>query len=155
MGVKLGRKDFLWNLYLSERDFIKHHEIQRFNVSNILGAIAAGLTVALGTGEMVFMVQVMICVLLIVMGIFGHIFCSKLYSLIKLHAERSYQYLQELDVYQDEVDVKSLKKTASNKNKTQFPIINRIALNRIWSSFHLSISIAGLVFLIMSITSAT
>ena len=88
----MEKSNLLWSLYLSERDFIQHHENQRTNASNILAAIAAGVMVALGTDKLSVEVSVILSGLLVALGLFGWVFCSKLYALMKLHAERSYEY---------------------------------------------------------------
>ena len=108
----MNKSDLLWALYLSEREFIQHHENQRTNASNILAAISAGLMVALGTDSLILEVRILISGLLIGIGLFGVIFCGKLYSLMKLHAERSYQYLNALDAEIGDVDIAQLKKAA-------------------------------------------
>ena len=143
----MQKNDLLWNLYLSEREFIQHHENQRTNASNIIGAIAAGLTVALGTDQLNLSVQLIISLLLMILGIFGFSFCSKLYALMKLHAERSYQYLAVLDEEVASVQIAGLKKVADKKYKTKFRLFSKVPLNRIWTFFHISIFMIGVVFL--------
>jgi hypothetical protein len=120
---------FLWSLYLSERDFIKHHEVQRTQASNILAAIAAGLVVAIGSGEMTPEVGFVISIMLMAIGLFGYLFCGKLYSLIQLHAERSYQYH---------------KAAAEQKHARKFKFFGPFKLNGIWLRFHVLVFIVGL-----------
>lgn len=43
----MDHDEFVWRLYESEREFIKHHENQRTNASSILAVIYAALLVAL------------------------------------------------------------------------------------------------------------
>lgn len=143
----MQKSDLLWALYLSEREFIQHHENQRTNASNILTAIAAGVMVALGTDQLNVQVSIVLSIMLVVIGLFGWIFCAKLYALMKLHAERSYQYLAVLDQEVAAVQISELKKVASKKNQSKFKILNKIGLNRIWGGFHMSIFFAGLFFL--------
>jgi len=140
----MEKNDLAWNLYLSEREFIKHHENQRTTASNILAAIAAGLIVALGTDELSVEISILISFLLAVMGFFGYVFCSKLYALIMLHASRSYGYLKILDENFKEVDVVTIKKTAKEKNKDRFKRFGKLGLNMIWRLFHLFICLTGL-----------
>lgn len=147
----MEKSDLLWSLYLSEREFIKHHENQRTNASNILGAIAAGLIVALGTDKLVQEVQLIIAVLLMILGIFGYTFCAKLYALMKLHAERSYQYLAVLDEEVAAVQIAGLKKVADKKYKERFSFFSKIQLNKIWGSLHLSIFLVGVIFFALNI----
>ena len=142
----MEQSDLLWNLYLSEREFITHHENQRTSASNILGAIAAGLIVALGTDKLSPEVQVIAAVVLTVLGLFGYIFCAKLYALMKLHAERSYKYLAVLDETVASVDISSLKAEADRINKAKFKRFSTLPLNRIWAWFHLTICGLGIMF---------
>ncbi|RAJ11759.1 hypothetical protein [Olleya aquimaris] len=139
----MEKNDLAWNLYLSEREFIKHHENQRTTASNILAAIAAGLIVALGTDELSIEISILISFLLAVMGFFGYVFCGKLYALIMLHAGRSYEYLKILDTNYKEIDVVAIKKLAKTKNKERFKRFGKLGLNTIWRTFHLFICLTG------------
>jgi hypothetical protein len=135
---------FLWSLYLSERDFIKHHEVQRTQASNILAAIAAGLVVAIGSGEMTPEVGFVISIMLMAIGLFGYLFCGKLYSLIQLHAERSYQYLGALEEALPELRIKHHKAAAEQKHARKFKFFGPFKLNGIWLRFHVLVFIVGL-----------
>ena len=143
----MEKSDLLWSLYVSEREFIQHHENQRTSASNILTAIAAGLVVALGTEQLNDIIELSICVILMAMGLFGYAFCGKLSALIKLHAERSYQYLKVLDEDIVQVDIKQLKKIASENHEEAYNTFSSVRLSNIWSYFHLFIFITGSVFL--------
>ncbi|MEO1550139.1 MAG: hypothetical protein AAFR93_06860 [Pseudomonadota bacterium] len=147
----MEKRDLLWALYISEREFIQHHENQRTHASNILGAIAAGVMIALGTEALSPVVQVALSLTLVVIGAFGWIFCAKLYALIKLHAERSYEYLKVLDEEVAAVQIKEMKARASAKNKADFKWLSKIGLNRIWSRFHLVIFLFGLFFTVQNV----
>lgn len=141
----MQKSDFLWALYLSEREFIQHHENQRTNASNILAAIAAAVMVALGTDQISQEISIVLSIFLICLGLFGWVFCSKLYALMKLHAERSYEYLRALDEEISDVRIDEMKKRASSKNNTKFKSLNKIGLNKIWGLYHLSILCLGLI----------
>lgn len=147
----MQKSDLLWALYLSEREFIQHHENQRTNASNILAAISAGIMVALGTGKLSLEVNLILSLLLIALGLFGWIFCSKLYALMKLHAGRSYEYLAVLDEEVADVQIAELKKVASAKHSKRFTRINNVGLNKIWGWFHQAILFSGLFFLVISL----
>jgi hypothetical protein len=147
----MEKNDLAWNLYLSEREFIKHHENQRTTASNILAAIAAGLIVALGTDKLSIEIQILISFLLSVMGFFGYVFCTKLYALIMLHAGRSYEYLKILDANFKEVDVVAIKNLAKTKNKERFKRFGKIGLNTIWRIFHLFICFTGLLLFLFNL----
>lgn len=147
----MEKNDLAWNLYLSEREFIKHHENQRTTASNILAAIAAGLIVALGTDKLSIEIQILISFLLSVMGFFGYVFCTKLYALIMLHAGRSYEYLKILDANFKEIDVVAIKNLAKAKNKERFKRFGKIGLNTIWRIFHLFICFTGLLLFIFNL----
>jgi len=113
--------------------------------------IAAGLIVALGTDKLVQEVQLIIAVLLMILGVFGLTFCAKLYALMKLHAERSYQYLAVLDEEIAAVQIAGLKKVADKKYKKDFKVFSKIQLNKVWGSFHLSIFLVGVIFFALNV----
>lgn len=146
----MEKNDLAWNLYLSEREFIKHHENQRTTASNILTAIAAGLIVALGTGNLSLEIKILISLLLSVMGFFGYVFCSKLYALIVLHGDRSYEYLKIIEIDCKEVDIAAIKNIAKTKNEKIFKRFSKLGLNTIWKSFHLFICFSGVGLLILN-----
>lgn len=147
----MTKDELIWQLYLSERSFIRHHEEQRVNASNILVAIAAGLLVALGTQEIESTARIAMSLLLTGIGLFGFLFCGKLTALLKLHAERSYRYLKVLDAEVAQVEISALKKEADAKSQASFPIFSRFKLSKLWSRFHLFITLTGVVFLVQSI----
>ena len=144
----MEKSDLLWSLYVSEREFIQHHENQRTNASNILTAIAAGLVVALGSEQLSEIIELAICVILMAIGLFGYAFCGKLSALIKLHAERSYEYLKVLDEDIVQVDIKALKKKADESHSQKYSKFSKIRLSEIWSIFHFFIFVSGIVFLL-------
>ena len=146
-----AKAQLLWALYLSERDFIKHHENQRTTASNILAAVAAGLILASGNTQGDAVQSLIIPVLLMGIGLFGFLFCGKLYSLLQLHAARSYEYLEVLSREHPELEIKRIKSSVDVANKKRFPYFAALKLNRVWASFHLLIFVSGLVFLIMSL----
>lgn len=142
----MQKSELLWSLYLSEREFIQHHENQRTNASNILTAIAAGLIVALGTEQLNDIIEVSICIVLMALGLFGYAFCGKLSALIKLHAQRSYEYLRVLDEEIVQVDIKSLKAKAKDSHAEEHDNFSKVRLSSIWSRFHLFVFVSGIVF---------
>lgn len=143
----MQKSDLLWSLYVSEREFIQHHENQRTSASNILTAIAAGLIVALGTEQLNDIIELSICLVLMALGLFGYAFCGKLSALIKLHAQRSYEYLKVLDEEIVQVDINALKKKAQESHAEEHENFSKVRLSTIWSKFHLFIFMSGIVFL--------
>lgn len=142
----MQKSEMLWSLYVSERDFIQHHENQRTNASNIITAIAAGLVVALGTEKLSPVIEIAVCIILMALGLFGYAFCGKLSSLIKLHAERSYEYLSALDEHATSLDIDMLKKKATQAHGNKKDRFSKVRLSTIWSTFHLFIFVSGIVF---------
>ena len=140
-------RDLYWALYLSERDFIKHHEIQRTTVSNIIGAIAAGLIVASGSTTIEESIKITIASMLSVIGFFGFLSCGRLTSLLKLHGLRSYEYLKLLDDDIGNQSIYRIRKQIDKDIKVGFKFFSRIHLHKIWAIFHLFLLFTGLVLL--------
>jgi hypothetical protein len=153
-GAGNTKTQLLWSLYLSERDFIKHHEIQRTTASNILAAVAAGLIVASGNIETSPVEGLIIPVLLMGIGWFGFLFCGKLYSLLKLHAARSYEYLEMLGREHPELEIIRVKGKVDAENKKAYPFFSGLRLNRVWSLFHLLIFASGAIFFFIALGEA-
>lgn len=139
----MNQSDFLWALYVSERDFIRHHENQRTNASSILAAISAGLLAVTGGDGVLSPADTPIFAAIAVVGAFGFVFSAKLYERIQLHANRSYSYLKLVDREFADQDVSEIKKLADAGQKKEFPIFSRVRLNIIWLYFHLFVFVAG------------
>lgn len=139
----MQKSDLLWSLYISERDFVRHHEEQRTAASNILAAIAAGLIVALGTEQLITPIEIGICVGLIAMGRFGERFCRKLSERMALHQARSYSYLTELDQLIGEVDIAKHKAEVNAAHEEKHPVYAKIRLRALWYHFHRAIFLFG------------
>lgn len=147
----MEQNDLFWNLYLSEREFARHHENQRTTASNILAAIAAGLIVGFGSAIADGRVQIAISSMLMVLGLFGYFFCGKLTALIKLHNTRSYEYLKMLDETVGHNKVSEVKKKAEVENKKSYGLFHTLSLSSIWTYFHLFIFFVGLMFFLFKI----
>ena len=143
----MEQRDLFWTLYLSERDFIKHHETQRTTASNIIAAIAAGLIVGSGSATTDPSVKVAIALMLMVIGLFGYFFCGKLTALLKLHGSRSYEYLKLLDADIGDSKISEIRKKADSDSKQEFRFFSKLRLHKIWSAFHLFIFFVGLTLL--------
>ena len=150
----LGRGEkaqLLWSLYLSERDFIKHHENQRTTASNILAAVAAGLILASGNPDIAPAQSIIIPVLLMGVGLFGFLFCGRLYSLLQLHAARSYEYLAVLSGDHPDLKIRQIKTAVEAANRKRFPFFATLKLNHVWAWFHILIFASGGVLLVVAL----
>ncbi len=146
----MDREEFVWRLYESERDFIKHHENQRTNASSIMAATAVGLVVAYSTLSSDPMARLILAIALMIMGVFGTIFSGKLYELIQLHANRSYRYLKEINAAFPDVDVAGIKAQVKKQQKDNFRFFSNISLNGVWFKFHISVFLIGAILTIFS-----
>ena len=144
----MDQDERLWRLYESERAHIQHHENQRAMASNIMTAIAAGLIVASGSAVLNDHAQIAAAVLLMMIGMFGYLFCGKLTALIKLHGTRSHEYLKRMDELSQERHVAEVKKIADRESKRKHWLFGRLHLYSLWSMFHLSIFTVGAAFLV-------
>ena len=143
----LEKPDLLWSLYISERDFIRHHEEQRTAASNIMAAIAAGLLVALGTEQLSTEIEIGICIGLVTMGQFGKVFCKKLSELMALHQRRSYRYLEELES-SCQIEIGKMKKEVKECHNKKHPKYSKKSLRELWYNFHLASFYFGIVALV-------
>ncbi|MGJ8585872.1 MAG: hypothetical protein ACSHXD_17415 [Marinosulfonomonas sp.] len=145
----MDKEEFAWRLYMSEREFITHHENQRTNASSILAATAAALVVAISSGAVTGVSQIVVSATLTLVGVFGTIFSGKLYELIQMHAARSYSYLAILDEKFPEIDVNEIKSACKARQKARFPFFASISLNRVWFYFHSVVALCGFAFTII------
>lgn len=140
----MGKDEFVWRLYESERDFIKHHENQRTNASSILAAVAAALIVAISSDFTDGLAKMLVASTLAFVGFSGSIFSGKLYELIQLHASRSYEFLKIANESYPDIHVKDIKDRVKESQKIKFPFFAKRSLNRIWFTYHIIVMILGI-----------
>lgn len=142
--------DLQLSLYLSEREFVRHHENQRTNAASILIATASGLVALLSAQSFNSYDRTTVALMIIAIGIFGLLFCGKLSALIKMHTSRSYQYLSLIDDNEKDTDIKHVKELVKEEHMKKYPLFSRWKLSHLWSTFFGFIFLVGIFFLVTS-----
>lgn len=141
-------KSLIWHMYVDNRTQAQLHEAHRMNGTGLIGS---GATVIIG-----FMSQdgkfnradAPLCLILIVIGIFGYFFCLKAYERMRLHLNRCSAFLKLLDDMDDEHDIVSIKNEADKKTEKEHPFSSKLKLRIFWQGIHVLITLAGMLILI-------
>lgn len=162
--------DILWKMYEEHVTEGRHHETQRATVTNLVIAIAAGILALVTFDKAITLIDLPLTIFLIFLGVFGAAFSSKYYERFELHMKRAKEYRNALDdLLSTQVDdskrfLKGLKKAADEAHEQSFlatsqgktnwqrwmTFIYRRGLYQLWISFHLLITLLGLVLSILA-----
>lgn len=122
----------------------RQSEEQRATITNIVIGL---FTLAQG-----FIVQqsfswgaALIAVVIILLGIYGYVACSKLYERFRLATNRVGEMMKDLDQIYPNARIRELQKQADVEHFERFSRLKDIRLHLIWTVLHLSIAAFGLV----------
>ncbi len=127
--------EMLWRLYKDDRDFARHHEMQRTNGSSLVIAISGGLIAFISLDKSINPTDMPASILLIALGIFGIVFTQKHYERTRLHLYRAYEYFHEIDKRIPEVKFEELRNKANEINNNRFNILSKYRLSNMWVFF--------------------
>lgn len=162
--------DILWKMYEEHVTEGRHHETQRATVTNLVIAIAAGVLALVTFDKAITLIDLPLTIFLIFLGVFGAAFSSKYYERFQLHMKRAREYRNALDdILSTQIGdsrrfLKDLKKAADEHHEQSFAdapegktnwqrwmsFIHRRGLYQLWISFHLLITVLGLVLTILA-----
>lgn len=141
-------KSLIWHMYVDNRTQAQLHEAHRMNGTGLIGS---GATLIIG-----FMSQdgkfdradAPLCVILIVVGIFGYFFCVKAYERMRLHLNRCSAFLQMLDDMDQTYDIMAIKNESDRKTSREYPFASKLKLRIFWQGMHVLIALSGASILI-------
>jgi ABC-type multidrug transport system fused ATPase/permease subunit len=163
-------RDILWKMYEENITKGRHHETERATVTNLVIAVAAAVLALVTYDKAITLIDLPLTIFLIFLGVFGAAFSSKYYERYQLHMKRarvyrnaldkvlssqagnSKRFLKELKKAADEEHEKSFQPTSKGKTNWQrwMTFIHRRGLYQLWITFHLLITLLGLVLSILS-----
>ncbi|MCJ8508667.1 hypothetical protein MUU53_12165 [Rhizobium lemnae] len=152
--TKISKEELFWRLYVNEREFLRHYDIQQTSISNlVLVASSAVLALVLGK-EYDGSQSAFGGLVLFFLGTIGFIHSRKFYVEVLRHAERSHEYLRicACEVSNETVsDIEAIKENVNKKISAGYPIINSFKLNMVWRIYHGTLAFAGILLLMHGI----
>jgi hypothetical protein len=147
-------RDLVWNLFLHNRDYMKHHEQLRATVANLTVAMAAGLIGLITYDKHIGMEDVPLAIMLAAVGAFGSAFALKHYERGYLHRNRSNEYLAKLNALMPEAEILNLRSKADAMTNMQFPRLYKFSVNSFWVALHGFVVVIGIVMTVLSVIGA-
>lgn len=140
-------KTLLWNLYQDNRIQAQFHETQRTNGSALIGGGAAVIVASIAEDGHYLREDVPLAVILVMLGIFGFLYCLKISERMQLHLNRCRRFLPMLDAMDDTIDLMAVKDECDRKTASQFPFAHRVKLRTFWEGMHILIGVTGILIL--------
>lgn len=139
-----SENDVLIKLIEEQWTQARHSEEQRATMTNFVIVVDAAI---LGfIVDRAFTPDLLpLTILLAALGIYGVMFCCKLYERFSSHTNRARKFRDKLDELHPNLGIKSLLREADAEHTAQFKWVERIRLNRLWMILHGLIGAAGLL----------
>jgi hypothetical protein len=135
----------LFDFYKEQVENARHHEIQRERVTSLILLLAAGLVSAsgiIGTNHDQQFMKFVACSL-IVLGLFGAIFCLKSYERNRRHVFSAREYRKAISKFVSQIDLERLRSNGYQRSDDEYPVVSEIRLHHLWIGFMLLIATFG------------
>lgn len=146
------RTEVLLNMFNEHCIHGRQHETQRSTVTSILLSISAALVALVALDDSINKSDIPVGVFLIGIGIFGAIFCAKLYERFRLHMAHVKIYREKLEKLDPELKINELHWEAEN-NHTRIAGLDIIPLNKLWVFLNLFIACIGFLIVVFGLLS--
>jgi hypothetical protein len=136
--------DVLLKLVQEQWTQARQSEEQRATMTNFLLVLAAailGFVVDKGLTRELWPLTGLLALL----GIFGAVASSKYYERFRFHMEISYRLEERLEQLHLDLNYKALFHSVDLEQRSKFPIMFPLRLNKLWLCLHLSIALIGLI----------
>lgn len=144
-------KDILFGMYHDSVAQCRHHETQRATVTSSVIAIDTIIIGLITFDKAINWLDVPLCLLLIILGVFGATFSLKHYERYLLSVERLRQYRQLLDEQFANNEILRLKDKADEIHAKRFPRLSKYKHHNFWVVLHLLMAVIGLVLMCIAV----
>jgi hypothetical protein len=141
----MNDRELLWKLYEDNRLQARHHETLRATGTALLAA-GAGVVMTAIVENGKTPSDLPLSIFLMLIGLFGVLFCWKEYERTRLHRRRSERFLDLLGESDETFDIGKMKAAEDRAHSFRYPILSRVQLNFLWISMHLFIFGFGTMF---------
>lgn len=142
--------DILLGLYAQQNSGLKHHEVQRATITNLV-VVVAGATLGLYHYVPDPLVKNLLAVFVIVLGAFGAVLSAKHFQLSTRHGALAREYRRKMEAANGSCAIEYERIT--RENERAYPRLSKLSLWWLWVTFHLFIAGLGSVLLFSNLTS--
>jgi hypothetical protein len=143
--------ELLWRMYAENMNHVRHVESQRSTITTVFLTLSgAVLTVMAVQWKDNRTPHWGLSVILILIGIIGAVFATKLYELYKEHTERARTYRKALAARNPEARIEEIKDEADKKWPQEAPYLLRLPVHVLWLGPHLFVLALGALIIITS-----
>ena len=144
--------EILLNMFNEHCIHGRQHEKQRSTVTSILLSISAALIALVAIDDSINKSDIPIGLFLVGIGVFGAIFCAKLYERFRLHMAHVKIYREELEKIVPDSKINELHWKAEG-NHTRIARLDIIHLNKLWIFLNLFIACIGMLIIVFGVIS--
>ena len=126
----------------------RQSEDQRATITNIVLLIAS-FVIGFLSGSPLDIAALPLVILLIVIGTFGAIASEKLYERHQFHSGRAWAYSKRIRELHPDQLLDKYREDAEERQRTLFPLLNRLRLHHVWLTLHLAIAVTGAILVII------
>ena len=148
----LALQESLFLMYVENLNSLRHLEKERATVAQTFVAITALLGGFITFDGTLDSADIYASLFLVVLGVFGVVFCFKQWERCYLHVGRARAYRQLISEQFTEGLIAKLERETDAKHRQQFPILNHryLGLHTVWIGFYglvlmLGIGLTGLI----------
>lgn len=136
--------DVLLKIYEEQWSQGRQLEEQRATFTNYIITISS-LSVGFIIQNNFEIITLPIAVLVFLLGIYGTIVTSVMYSRFKLHSITAFTVLDKIESIQKNSIITEVFDTSFDKYRSKFPKLNKVRLHKLWRNLHLIITLVGLL----------
>ncbi len=152
----IGKDELFWRLYVNEREFLRHYDMQQTSLSNLI-LVASSAVLALTLGEKSYGLSSGLAgVSLFFLGALGLVHSRKFYVEILRHAKRSHAYLMVCarEVTEEAFsDIARVKDSVDDEILISYRRVSKFPLNMVWRFYHGTLAIVGVLFMVQGVYS--
>lgn len=146
----MSEDEKILKLYEEERNHARFHESQRETCANIISGISAGLIGLITFDGEIEPIDFFPSLFIACVGLYGFVFMLKVTERRKLHFNRAYKILEQLDAKFDDLGARQFMSQADTETKKLYPVSYRISLVAVWVTYTIFIFLIGLALMTLS-----
>ena len=142
--MKDDKSEILLSMFHEYRQYARHHETQRANLTSIIVVVAAGLIAFIGNKDIHY-VKWPMCVFLIIVGLFGAVATLRLSRKARLNSDAAVRHIDALEKASG-VELNKLRdKTREEYKRLEWS--EKMEMDYLWAGLHTLIAGVGFMLL--------
>jgi len=124
----------------------RNTELQRATITNFVIVISAAIIGFFAT-KGVNQNSLPLAIFLVLLGVYGAIFCLKLYERWHLNVKLAKRWRDRIAELHPEARIDELRGEAIKEHEREYPILHKIRVHHLWIIFNILIAIIGLFYI--------